>query len=158
MFQHNCMIWSLSSPFRVYNVSCPTSQANSGFFRENCSEPTINPNQTANAAVECPSQNSQMNQIYTISAVICNFSTFFFGYLMDKWGTWCSRTVACLMVSLGSLLLFLSSPEKSKLLVLGMYILSAGKYQLTVLAKRNSKLRRYRVPGDQHANWAAFPK
>lgn len=132
MFQHNRMglLWITLSPFRVCDVSYATSQTDLGFFRENCDEPAINLNQTVNAAVECPTQNSQMNQIYTISAVICNFSTFFFGYLMDKWGTWCSRTVACSMVSFGSLLLFLSSPEKGKLLVYGMYVLSAGKYTL----------------------------
>ena len=95
-----------------------------GFFRDNCNETEINTNQTN--FTECPSQNSQMNQIYTISAVICNFSTFFFGYLMDKWGTWCSRTVACIMVTFGSFLLFLSSAEKGYLLTFGMYILSAG--------------------------------
>ena len=59
---------------------------NSGFFRDNC--PAVNV--TSNFTTECSSQNSEMNQIYTISAVICNFSTFFFGYLMDKWGTWVS--------------------------------------------------------------------
>ena len=99
-----------------------------GFFRDNCNESDISTNQTS--FIECPSQNSQMNQIYTISAVICNFSTFFFGYLMDKWGTWCSRTVACIMITFGSLLLFLSSAEKGYLLVYGMYILSAGTLQL----------------------------
>ena len=53
----------------------------------------------------------EINKVYTISATIVNLATLLFGYLMDQYGTWISRTLACFMVTLGSALMTFSTPE-----------------------------------------------
>ena len=60
---------------------------------------------------ECESQSMEINKVYTISATIVNLATLLFGYLMDQYGTWISRTLACFMVTLGSALMTFSTPE-----------------------------------------------
>ena len=81
----------------------------------------------ARATDSCESQDSKLNSVYTVSAVLCNFFTLIFGYLMDRFGTWKSRFLACLMVTGGSGLLAFATAEKSYLAEYGMYSLSTGK-------------------------------
>ena len=77
-------------------------------------------------SASCPSQDSELNSIYTRSAVCCNLGTLLFGYLMDRFGTWNSRLVACIMVTGGSGMLSIATPETSYFIKFGMYLLATG--------------------------------
>lgn len=68
----------------------------------------------------------EMNQIYTVSAVCVNLATLLFGYLMDRYGTWVSRTLACVCVTTGSALMTLATPESSIYIYVGMCIYAPG--------------------------------
>ena len=78
------------------------------------------------ASASCPSQDSELNSIYTRSAVCCNLGTLLFGYLMDRFGTWNSRLVACIMVTGGSGMLSIATPATSYFIKFGMYLLATG--------------------------------
>ena len=45
---------------------------------------------------------------------------------MDQYGTWVSRTVACLTVTVGSALMTMATPEKSIYIYIGMCIYTPG--------------------------------
>jgi len=77
-------------------------------------------------SASCPSQDSELNSIYTRSAVCCNLGTLLFGYLMDRFGTWNSRLVACIMVTGGSGMLSIATPATSYFIKFGMYLLATG--------------------------------
>ena len=56
----------------------------------------------APAQAECEVQSSRFNNVFTITACASNFVCLLFGYLMDQYGTWVSRTACCLMITCGA--------------------------------------------------------
>ena len=136
-----------------------------GYFLDGC-EPVI---PLSNGTVDdcatsasCPSQDSELNSIYTRSAVCCNLGTLLFGYLMDRFGTWNSRLVACIMVTGGSGMLSIATPATSYFIKFGMYLLATGGIGFLGWVsiwthcwsiKWSSDLYSKALYSNKHANW-----
>ena len=67
-----------------------------------------------------------------MSATATNFICLLFGFIMDRYGTWVTRFLACTMVTLGSGVMTFATPSLAFLVYIGMPLMASGGVGLLI--------------------------
>ena len=67
-----------------------------------------------------------------MSATATNFICLLFGFIMDRYGTWVTRFLACTMVTLGSGVMTFATPSSAFLVYIGMPLMASGGVGLLI--------------------------
>nr|CAB3266282.1 solute carrier family 43 member 3-like [Phallusia mammillata] len=107
-----------------------------GYFSEFCdntSSSTSSNNASDNAFRTCTEVESSFNLIFQISVFMFNISTFPMGYIQDKFGSWASRTIACLFNTIGYVLLSVMDAQSSWILYPAMIMISIAGIHFLII-------------------------
>ena len=119
-----------------FNYLCEAAQSNitnaTGTLVENSSSTVASERESTPAEIECNLKDESLSLVFTIASFMLSVCTLPNGYIFDRYGTWISRTIAILLVTLGALLVSFSSVETSLLLFPAMCGFSVGGILLLV--------------------------
>ena len=118
-----------------------------GYFEYLCSNSnsgyeTFNSTNTSLTQTTCPEQEASFNLAFTLGTSFLAFISFPWGIVLDRFGTWVFRTIVGSVLTLGYILLTLSSPASSNFLypILILFGMSSrgilmSNFQIANLAK-----------------------
>ncbi|XP_061100565.1 equilibrative nucleobase transporter 1-like isoform X2 [Conger conger] len=99
-----------------------------GYFSEFCVNSTGANNTGAKNSVftDCSAQDEQFAMIFTIASFLNSFFAFFLGYVFDRYGTTAARILGISLYTTGTLLVAVSSPATSSLILPATSLIDVG--------------------------------
>ena len=74
---------------------------------------TSAPVSNSSTCSSCRAQDESINLVFTVASAVLSFSAFPNGYVFDRFGTWVSRLMAAILVTLGGILMSISTVSTS---------------------------------------------
>ncbi|XP_076818665.1 equilibrative nucleobase transporter 1-like [Clavelina lepadiformis] len=93
---------------------------------------TSAPVSNSSTCSSCRAQDESINLVFTVASAVLSFSAFPNGYVFDRFGTWVSRLMAAILVTLGGILMSISTVSTSWLLFPAMCSFAIGGILLLV--------------------------
>ena len=108
------------------NLSFSSVESSTARIESNTRELTGESNPKHRLTDRCANQEESLNFAFSLSASALQISSFFYGILLDNWGTWITKTIGIASVSVGLLSIILSTPNTSWLIYLGLPLFVTG--------------------------------